>query len=418
MFVENGHIARARLLISQGRIKDAEKQIGYVLQEDPEDVEAIALLAECKVDRKQFGEAEELLKKTIGLKPYHDRPYYLFAFVQYQQNKLAAAKESLNAGLQINPWNAAYFGLYAYILIEERNYQEALNKANEGLAVDAQELTCLNARSQALFRLKQKDEAYETIKEALAINPEDDFTHTNFAWHFLEKGKHKEARMHFREALRINPGNNRARIGYKETLKANLPIYRWLLMFSLWLSSKSKQTRIITVIAIWLMVRVLSGGSVAAGWSVLGYSIIGVYLLFVLFSWIGNPVANLVLFCSREGKYVLSKTEKYAAFSVGISILAALVVFIFGGLLPGVNDSENYVSALIFLSIALPLSRIEYPIVLRNKSFLHWYTLLLSFCGLIAGVFILFGGEPAMSFSIVYLIAFAVYTWVFSFSNF
>ena len=88
-----------------------------------------------------------------------------------------------------------------------------------------------------------KEKAFETIKEALAIDPEDDFTHTNYAWHFLEKGKHKDARKHFREALRINPNNSRARQGYKESLKSNLPPYRWMLMFSLWLSSKSKKVK-------------------------------------------------------------------------------------------------------------------------------------------------------------------------------
>src|SRR5437868_3516808 len=85
------------------------------------------------------------------------------------------------------------------------NPNDALEKANAGLAVNAQDLTCLNARSQALFRLKDKTAAYDTIKEALNVDPDDDFTHTNFGWHFMEAGKHKKAREHFRQALRINP---------------------------------------------------------------------------------------------------------------------------------------------------------------------------------------------------------------------
>jgi tetratricopeptide (TPR) repeat protein len=413
----NGHIERARLLLSQGRTKEAERQVGYVLQEDPEDEEALLVLAECKVDTKQFAEAENILKKSIGIEPGYDRPYYLLAFVNYQQNKLLFAKESLDKAIRINPYHAAYFGLYAYIHIDERDYKAALEKANEGLAVYAEELTCLNARSQALFRLKNKEKAYETIQEALAIDPEDDFTHTNFAWHYLEKGKHKKAREHFREALRINPNNNRARQGYKESLKANLPPYRWILMFSLWLSSKSKSVRWITVIVIWAGVRLLSGASEAAGWSTLAYVIILLYLLFVLFSWIGNSLANLMLLFTKEGKYVLTNSEKYSSASVGAVLLISIVTIILGAILSKRDDGSYLISAIIFLSLTLPLSKIEYPLDLHRKKFVYWYTLLLTVAGIITGILSLIFGSSVLVAALVYLALFILYTWVFSFSH-
>lgn len=413
----NGHIERARLLLTQGRVKDAEKHVGYILQQNPENEEALLVLAECKVDGKYFEEAETILKKSIGLEPDYDRPHYLLAFVNYQQNKLPLAKEALDTAIHLNPYHAAYFGLYAYILMDERNYKAALHKANEGLAVHAEELTCLNARSQALFRLKNKQEAYDTIQEALAVNPEDDFTHTNFAWHYLEKGKHKKAREHFREALRINPSNNRARQGYKESLKANLPPYRWLLMFSLWLSSKSKSVRWITVVVIWVAVRLLSGASEAAGWSVAAYVIIILYLLFVMFSWIGNSLANLMLLCTKEGKYVLTGSEKYSSGTVGATLLASILTIAFASLLPHLNDGQNIITALIFLSLALPLSKIEYPLQLKGKKFVYRYTLLLAATGILTSIASLVFGKAVITPTLVYFGLFVLYTWVYSFSK-
>ncbi len=417
MFSENGHIERARLLLSQGRIKDAEKEASYILKENPADDEALLLLAECKVDIKQFAEAEILLKQCIGSRPDYHRPHYLLGFTYYQQSNAIAAKEELDKAIALNPWYAAYFGLYAYVLIDEKNYKAALDKANTGLAVYAEDISCLNARSQCLFRLKNKQDAYDTIKEALAVNPEDDFTHTNIGWHFLETGKHKNARQHFREALRINPQNNRARQGYKESLKSNLLPYRWMLMFSLWLSAKSKKARWITIIIIWLAVRLLSGVSSAAGWGIVTYIIIGLYILFVVFSWVGASLANLMLLLSKEGKYVLSKNEKYVAASVGIVILSAIIVACFGGYLPSVKNDAQYFAALTIIALTLPLSRVEYCIMLQKK-FSLIYTLLLIAFGVIASVsMLLFYNDSTTIMACVFLAALVVYTWTFSFRS-
>ena len=55
MFAVNNHIQRARLLLQQGRLRDAEKEVGFALRENPDDAEALLLLAECKVDGRQYG---------------------------------------------------------------------------------------------------------------------------------------------------------------------------------------------------------------------------------------------------------------------------------------------------------------------------------------------------------------------------
>ncbi|MGN6616508.1 MAG: tetratricopeptide repeat protein [Ilyomonas sp.] len=412
MFVSNTHIQRARLLLSQGRIKDAEKEIGYALNEDPDDDEALMILAECKLDSKNYTEALSLLKNCIAVNPANDRPYYLMSFCHYRMHTNGEAISYIKQALYINPYFSAYYGLYAYILLDMKRYEEALNHANEGLAINAEDLTCLNARSQALFRLKNKEEAFETIKEALAIDPEDDFTHTNYAWHFLEKGKHKDARKHFREALRINPNNSRARQGYKESLKSNLPPYRWMLMFSLWLSSKSKKVKWATIIVIWLVVRLLSGASDAAGFSLLAYILVGLYLLFVIFSWVGTSLANLMLLFNAEGKFVLTSNEKKIAAAVGFTLLTAILVAVFGSYLPTVKDDNYLFSSLIILTLLLPLSRMENYTMLRLKKVWFIYTIVLLVLGCAASVALLLtGNEAVIQCAFIYLAALAIYTW-------
>lgn len=415
MFAVNNYIERARLLLQQGRVKDAEKEIGNALRENPEDAEALLLLAECKVDTKQFEEAKRLLENCIALSPDYHRIYYLLAFCYYRMGNRTNATEHLRKAIALNPYASAYYGLYAYILLDMHAYADALEKANEGLNIYAEDLTCLNARTQALFRLKNKEEAFETIKEALAINPEDDFTHTNVGWHYLETGKHKTARQHFREALRINPNNSRARQGYKESLKAKLLPYRWMLMFSLWLSAKSKQARWATIIVIWVSIRLLSTLSSAAGAETFAVALLVLYLVFVIFSWVGASMANIVLLLSPEGKYVLSTQEKKIAAVVGITLTIAIATAVFGRFIPALAENAEYYAALIFLTLLLPISRFDYLENVRRKKLLIIYSSVLIAVGVISAVGLLLGIPFMDNVMVGYFIGLAVFTWGFAF---
>ena len=418
MIGENRHIERARLLLQQGRIKDAEKEISYALQEDPNDDEAMLVLAECKVDTKQYSDAIALLNQSIHIDPYNDRPFYLLGFAYYQQDNFKDAIINLNQAISLNPYHAAYFGLYAYIFLEKRNFKAALEKANEGLAVNAEELTCLNARSQALFRLKNNDEAYETIKEALSIDPDNAFTHTNYGWHFLERGKHKQAREHFREALRIEPTMGRARQGLKESLKANVPPYRWLLMFSLWLSTKSRAARFGIIIALWLGVRLATSASSSAGMQTLAYVLMGLYLAFVVFSWIGNSLANLYLSFHKEGKYALTQNEKFNSRAVGAAIFGSIVLFVLMLTSSSKEQQEGWlIDAVIVFSLAMPLSQLEYPFSFQARKVSSWFPALLIVAGFAAFVSSFVSADAFSALSLIYLVAFVIFTWTGSFKS-
>jgi len=417
MIGENRHVERARLLLQQGRVKDAEKEVGYALQQDPNDDEAMLVLAECKIDTRQYLEAVQLLKQSVYIDPYSDRPFYLLGFAYYQQDNFKEAIANLDQAIRLNPYHAAYFGLYAYIYMEQRNFKVALEKANEGLALDAEELTCLNARSQALFRLKNNDEAYETIKEALSIDPDNAFTHTNYGWHFLEKGKHKQAREHFREALRIEPTMGRARQGLKESLKANVPPYRWLLMFSLWLSSKSKSARFGIIIALWLGVKLATTASTSVGMQTLAYVLMGVYLAFVVFSWIGNSLANLYLSFHKEGKYALTPSEKYNSWTVGAVILFSAVFFAISFGKPDALKDSLRLDAFILFSLAMPLSQLQYPPNFQSRKLNNWLPMLLVVIGTIALITSFISESIFVGIAITYLVLFVLFTWLGSFSG-
>jgi tetratricopeptide (TPR) repeat protein len=307
------------------------------------------------------------------------------------------------------------------ILIEEKKFSAALEKADEGLALDPEELTCLNARATALNKLNRPDDAVITMQNALKQDPENEFTHTSVGWNFLEKGKHRDAVMHFKEALRLNPQLESARTGLKEALKSKVAPYRWLLQYNFWITNKSKNARWIIPIAIFIGVRIFAGASSAAGsnWKLLGGIVAGLYLLLVATSWIINPLANFFLLFDKDGKYAVSYNEKWNALSFTFAALAGLTIVIISAFLPDTNKYANglLVSGLIIMSVAIPLGHMKFPWKIRGENFLQWYSMCLVVAGFVAALSTVSTTDDLSVFAAIYLVGFAAYMWVHAFSN-
>ncbi len=400
-------LQRAELLRVQKRYKEAEQQIGVVLQNNPEDVDALMILGHCKLDTKQTDEAITILKQTLQYEAHNDYVFYLIAFAYYQNNHNLFALHFLDKALAIFPYNAGYFALKAHILLEEKDYQIALEAANNGLAVDAENVGCLNARSTALFRLNRKEEAYETINEALELDPEDYRTHANYGWHYLEKGKYKKATHHFREALRLNPNYVYAKKGYKAALKSRMPFYRWMLQYSLWISRQQRGVRIGLPLGLWLLVNLLNYVKTNAFLTQFATVLLIFYVLFFVMTWLSSAFANLYLLFTKHGKYVLDDSERYSAISVGITTAIAIALVILGFM---VNEGFFILAALV-ASFALPINELVFPIKLFKGNGRLVTAHIMLILGLAALITVFLSSQIGTFFGIVYFIFLVGFTW-------
>lgn len=416
------HIRKAELLLDQNRPSEAEKQIAEVLREDPNNDQALSLLARCKYDQRKYNEGIDIVNQAIGIDPLHDYYFYLLGFGYYQLSQTDNARLALTQALSLNPYAPDYYGLTAMVLIEDRSFEEALLKANEGLALDATNVTCLNARATSLNKLKRTDDAIQTMEYALSQDPENDFTHVNAGWNLLEKGKYRQASSHFTEALRLNPNLENARAGLKESLKSAIPPYRWLLQYSFWVNNQNRQMRWVVPVILYVAVRIILGASRDGG-SVLatvGIGVVVFYLAVVFLSWIINPLANLFLLASRRGRYALSISEKYNSLLLVLSMLLALGFFCLSLLHP---SSEEYLlspylfCALICLTLGIPLGHMDFPFTLANRSRMNIYSICLVLLGLVALFLSLIDASVGFYAVIGYGIAFVAYTWMNALSS-
>ena len=405
---------RAALLHGQGRIAEAISELRKVLEQEPTNADALGLYGRCLLDKGQYDEGIALIDDAISFDPGNSYYYYLKGFALYRKNENQAAISWLNKSIALQPYRTAPYGLLAIIFIEEKDFRKALAKADEGLAIDASDVTCLNARAMALNKLKQTDAAIETMKEALAQDPDNEFTHSTFGWNLLEKGRHREAREHFREALRIDPNYANARAGLKESLKSQIPPYRWLLQYSFWVTNKGKKAGWAIPLLIYVMVRVLattfqSNESTA----MIGVLIVLAYFVFVVATWILNPVANFFLLFHRDGRYALDVTEKWTALTVMGSLFAGLIILITAWA-AGVRDefAPVYIIAFSLLIMAVPLGDLRYPLAIRGTPASNKIAMLLVGLGLLTIISALILPGYALMVGATFLLLFILNNWL------
>jgi len=264
-------------------------------------------------------------QQAVGLAP--DLPYahYALAFVLYKRNWLDEAQKAAAEAVRLESFNPNHFCLLGSIELERRNWPTALAQADRALQIDPGNTWATNLRAMALVKLGRRDEAATTMGQALARDPENATSHANQGWTLLHRGDHKQARIHFREALRLDPTLDWAKQGMVEALKSGFWPYKLLLLFWLWMARVSARLRWGVVLGGFFGSRLIS--MVATNNPALGkvlWPIFYAYLVFAVSSWLAGPLLNLILRLHPFGRYALSREQVIESNVIGGLLLIAL----------------------------------------------------------------------------------------------
>jgi tetratricopeptide (TPR) repeat protein len=312
------------MLLNQSRYKLAEQELRHALAEQPNDATSHAALALSLAFQERFKEASAEAEAAIGLAPDEAFGFYAQAIVFDGRNRFADAQRAVRQAILLAPDVPDYYALLGKLQLDERRYEDALTSAEEGLAFDAEDTGCINVRARALVLLNRKDDAQHAIAASLARQPESASTHANMGWTLLEQGNHRQALEHFREALRLQPEMEWARLGIIEALKARNVFYRLVLKYFLWIGKFARRAQWGIIVGAYLVYLVLR--RVAANNPELAPWIMPLLVLYVVWAWstwMASPLFNVALLLSRFGRLALSREEKITGLFVGTCVLGA-----------------------------------------------------------------------------------------------
>jgi len=352
------HLQRALLLQQQGRHDGAEAEFRQHLALEPEDAFAHAALAISLLDLGRRADAEATARRAIGLGPDIAFAHYALARVLSDRNREAEADSAIGEALRLEPDDADYHAFAAAIALDRGRWPQALEAAEQALAFDPEHVTANNLRAMALVKLGRKSEAGATLETALARDPEDALSHANRGWTLLHERQRDRAMEHFREALRLEPGNDWARVGLVEAIKAGNPVYAVVLGYFLWMQRLSPGARWGMLIGGYFGFRIV--GNLARSNPALAPWLLPVqiaYIAFALLTWLAVPLFNTLLFFHPVGRHALAADQRWQArltTACVVPALGALAIWLGAGM-----EGRSLVAALVFGLLALPVAAVH-----------------------------------------------------------
>jgi tetratricopeptide (TPR) repeat protein len=169
-------LGEANAALTDNRLEAAEALLRRRLQQAPQDVAALRMLADAALRRENQAEAERCLSECLALAPGY-----------------AAARYDL-----------------ARLLFEQQRISEMLPLIERLLASEPHNIDCLSLKAAALRLVGRNDEAIALMEQAVAVHPDEDQAWLLYGHLLRETGEQARAIEKFRRALAVRPGCGRA----------------------------------------------------------------------------------------------------------------------------------------------------------------------------------------------------------------
>ncbi|GAB3831776.1 tetratricopeptide repeat protein [Hymenobacter jeollabukensis] len=209
----------AQHLLAVRRPAEAEQVIRRHLLAQPRHAFAHTLLGLALLRQARLPAAREAVLTALGLEPQSNEAYYLLGLISQRQGYLPAALRAIGHALRLQPLSPKYLGTHAWFLNQQGQFAQAQQEAERGLALDAQHAECLVQRVEALHGLQAWAQLPEALEQLQRARSDHAITHRLLGREALRQEAFAAAQSHFREALRLEPGNEPARLGAAQALR-------------------------------------------------------------------------------------------------------------------------------------------------------------------------------------------------------
>lgn len=316
-------LEKAEILIAQSRYELAYDILKDFLSTSALNYKALHLISITCIYLDKYDEAESVLQAKLQLHPDDPYNYYLLAYLEVKRKNFNKAHNAIDHAISIIPQDGTLFSYKSNIFLHEKNYDAAKLMAKKALEIDPENTQALNNLYTCYQFTNQLNKADDVLHRALEQEPNNEITYTNLGYLSLSKGKVDDAMKHFRNSLVINPECYQAQVGMKEAAKSKFSLYKWLLLFQLFLHRKGNQFSLFVVLGIVVINNVIRNlAEQGLGFfSYVLYAIMTLLITFVLSSWILNPIMTLVLYSKPKTRLSLTSQEKNMAKATMTSLL-------------------------------------------------------------------------------------------------
>jgi tetratricopeptide (TPR) repeat protein len=153
-------------------LKEAEHIYRNVLMQDPDNVDALRLLAGVAMRAKQWGDAEVLLKKALGRAPDFYQGWMDLGLGLQEQDRMEEALDAFARARKIKPDRASPYTAAGTTTAMDGRHDVAIELFNEALRRDAGNPGALSGLGHVLKTVGEQDAAIAAYRECIEHNAE------------------------------------------------------------------------------------------------------------------------------------------------------------------------------------------------------------------------------------------------------
>ncbi|MCR9246646.1 MAG: tetratricopeptide repeat protein [bacterium] len=309
----SAELDRARELSRIGRHEEAAAAALGHLEQEPEDVHALNLLA---YSQGELGDVESALAtsaRAIAIDPEEPWSYHMHASCVCRTGDIDKAETSIDRAIALDPDDPDHYEFKARMQLTQDRPKAALATLDVALALDPESDDLRLVRVDVLRDMGRDREADELIDEALALAPDSAEIHGRAAATALRRGDAALATELYLSRLRSDPEDDEARRGLLEAIRAGSRMYRPFLWLRLELGRVLRRLSVPVTFGVTIAIIVLSRS--------LGLSPILLVAILV----IPTTLADLLVLCHPIGRHALLKHQRVVALVAGVELVGALV---------------------------------------------------------------------------------------------
>jgi len=198
-------VGHATAFLRAGNLADAQAVARGVLQLQPDNPDALAVLGSVRLQQQRGTEAVELFQRVVARRPQAVEAALNLAGAMRLAGRHEEALLEYDRAIALAPGNPNAHTNRGISLIALKRYDEALAAADRALAIDPANLPALNNRGVVLNEMLRHDEALATFERALAAKPDYLDALNNRGLALLALNRPADAERNYRQALALRP---------------------------------------------------------------------------------------------------------------------------------------------------------------------------------------------------------------------
>jgi len=195
----------ANVLIEEGNVEEAERELWTALRFDPNQPRVLASLCSLMIERDELGNGIEYCQRALDLSPNFPQARSNIGLAYRRQDKLDLAEENYKVAIENGRFfDAAYVNL-AQLYVMQGKKEDGMRNFELALRANPYNTIALANLGANHFNEGRMDKALKFYRRALFIKPDYALVHRNIASLYLYMDNPHKVAFHLERTLELDP---------------------------------------------------------------------------------------------------------------------------------------------------------------------------------------------------------------------